>query len=124
MSTIYSYIYYHLFDLVSRIRKLNARESAILYISAIVFFLTMPFIAVCIKLIGNTSRGEFIFLIFVYSFLVFFLNKKYFEKSYKLKEISQKFKNESAIQKRIGYSIVVGLFLLSLVLFFVFLSFL
>lgn len=122
MSTVYGYIYYHLFDLVARFRKPNARESAILYISTIVFFLTLPFFAAAIKFLGSMPRGIFITLIVAYGFLISYLNKRYFEKSYRLKQIGNKFKNESLTQKRVGYGVVIGLFLLSLVLFFIFLS--
>ena len=123
MRTIYNYIYYHLFDLVSRFRKLNARESAILYLSTIVFFLTMPFVAGAIRFIGSMPSGVFMTLVVGYGFLISYLNKRYFENPHRLKQIIQKFKNESLILKRIGYFVVVGLFLSSLILFFSFCRF-
>ena len=122
MSTIYNYIYYHLFELVSQIRKLNARESAILYLSAIIFFLTMPFVAAGFRYIGNVPRTVFLIVILGYSFVIVFLNTKYFQRSHKIKEVSQKFENESLAQKRIGYGVVIALFAFSIVSFVLLLS--
>jgi len=121
--TMYSYLYYHLYELVSTIRRFNARESAIIYLSAIVSFLTIPFVGFLLSTV-LPSKYNLIFIILLggYSFLVFYINKKYFEKESRLKGIYSKFKNQSTLQRKIGYVVVVLTFFLSLVLFFIFLS--
>ena len=101
---------------------MNARESAILYVSAIIFFLTMPFIAALIKSFGKMPREAFMILIVVYSLLIFFFNKRYFENAGRIRQMGLKFGGESLIQKRIGYCVVIALALISFILFFFFLS--
>jgi hypothetical protein len=57
-----------------------------------------------------------------YGFVIYFLNKKYFERKNKLNEIMQKFKNENLLQRRLGYIVVILLLLSAFPLFFSFLS--
>lgn len=123
MKVVYGYLYYHLYDLVSRVRKLNARESAILYLSVAICLLTIPFLgSVLFKLVGHIPKGLFFAFILGYGSLVVYMNKKYFENEKRLKAISSLFKNESLFQRRIGHAIVVILFIASIALFFFFLS--
>ena len=61
MKIVYGYLYYHLYDLVSRVRKQNARESAILYLSVAICILTIPFLgSVLFKLFVHISKGYFL----------------------------------------------------------------
>ena len=123
MKIVYGYLYYHLYDLVSRVRKQNARESAILYLSVGICLPTIPFLgSVLFKLFGHISKGVFFAFILGYGSLVVYVNKKYFENEKRLKTISSLFKNESLFQRRIGHAIVVILFIASIALFFFFLS--
>ncbi len=120
---MYSYLYYYLYELVSRIRRFNARESAIIYLSAIISFLTIPFVGFLLSTVLSTKYNfVFILLLGVYSFLIFYINKRYFEKEGRLKGIYSKFKYQSILQRKIGYVVVVSTFFLSLLLFFIFLS--
>ncbi|HET9056595.1 MAG TPA: hypothetical protein VFN30_07100 [Chitinophagaceae bacterium] len=123
MKAIYNYLYYHLYSLISVVRRFNARESAILYLSAIIAFLTMPFISSLLsKLLSGSYRLLFILLLGVYCALIVYLNKKYFEKGERIKKIVHQFKNESILQRRVGYGVVVLAFLFSIAAFFIFLS--
>jgi hypothetical protein len=108
---------------VSGIRRFNARESAIIYLSAIISFLTIPFVGFLLSTVLS-RKYNFIFIISlaVYGFLIFYLNKRYFEKEQRLKGIYSKFKNQSILQRRIGYVVVVLTFFISIILFFGFLS--
>ena len=119
---IYDYIYYHFFGLVSRYRKINARESALLYIAAIIYFLTLPFAIIPLYSIYNFSSIFFMIFALGYAALIYFLNKKYFGSSKRIKRINQRFKNESVLQRKIGYTTVILLLLSSFALFFFFLS--
>ncbi|KIC89060.1 hypothetical protein HY58_18940 [Flavihumibacter sp. ZG627] len=123
MKVIYGYLYYHLYDLVSKVRKLNARESAILYLSVAICLLTIPFLgSFMFKLFGHVHKFIFFAFILGYGSLVVYMNKKYFDNHKRLKEISSLFKNESNFQRRIGHATVVILFIASIALFFFFLS--
>ena len=84
---IYDYIYYHLYDLVSKIRKHNSRESTLLYLTIVLFFITSPFVLILINSILKYAESQLIFMILTlgYGFVIYFLNKKYFEKKNKLK---------------------------------------
>jgi len=119
---ILDYVYYHLFELTTGIRKFTARESALLYLSIIFFFLTSPFVMVLLIFQVIKVRLFFILLGLGYWMLIYFLLKKYFERKDKLNEIRQKFKDQNLFQKRIGYWVVTILFFSSFVLFFFFLS--
>ena len=121
---IYDYIYYHLHELVSKIRKMNSRESTLLYLTIILFFITSPFIVILISSILKYAESQLVFMILSlgYGFVIYFLNKKYFERKNKLNEIMQKFKDENLLQRRFGYIIVILLLLSSFPLFFLFLS--
>lgn len=121
---IYDYIYYHLYGLVSKIRKLNSRESTLLYLTIVLFFITSPFVLILINSILKYAESQLIFMILTlgYGFVIYFLNKKYFEKKNKLNEIMQQFKNENLLQRRLGYIVVILLLLSSFPLFFLFLS--
>ena len=123
MKILYEYLYYHLYDLVSKGRKMNARESAILYLSIAVCIMTLPFLGlVLFKLFGQISKGVFFSFILGYGSLVVYLNKKYFENEKRLKTIIGRFKNENMLQKRSGHIIVIILFIGSIISFFFFLS--
>ncbi len=124
MKAVYNYLYYHIFDLVSKIRSNNARESTISYLSVSIVFLTIPFIFGFINryIINRPSLVLFLIVILGYGAIIFFLNKKYFENKKRISSILSRFKNESLFQRRIGYLIAVVFFLLSLVLFFIFLN--
>ena len=111
-----------MFDLVSKYRKINARESTLLYIAVIIYFLTLPFILVPVYSITKLPKSFFMVLVLGYAGLIYYLNKRYFERKNKLRKINEAFRNESVLQKRIGYSVVVILLLSSFVLFFFFLS--
>ena len=120
---MYSYLYFHLYELVSGIRRFNARESAIIYLSVIISFLTIPFVGFLLSKVLS-AKYNFIFIIILgsYSFFVFYINKKYFDKESRLKGIYSKFKTQSILQRKSGYLVVILFFFLSLVLFLVFLS--
>mgnify|MGYP007016125650 CR=1 FL=1 len=123
MKIVYGYLYYHLYDLLSRLRKLNARESAILYLSVAICLLTIPFLgSILFKLVGQIPKFVFFGFILGYGSLIVYMNKKYFENKKRLKAISSRFKNESLFKRRIGRSIVVIFFVTSIALFFFFLS--
>lgn len=119
---IYDYTYYYIFELVSSLRKRNARESALLYLTLITYLLTAPFIIVSFYSTFKPSQSLTIAVILIYAGVVYSFNKKYFARAQKIRDISRKFKPESTLQKRIGYSVVIFLFLLSFVSFFFFLS--
>jgi hypothetical protein len=119
---VYDYIYYHFFELVSKYRKVSARESALLYIAVIIYFLTLPFIIVPLYSMIKSPKIFLMLLSLGYGGLIHFLNKKYFERTKKIRAINQKFRDESTLQKRIGYAVVILLLLSSFVLFFFFLS--
>lgn len=121
---IYDYIYYHLYELVSKIRKISSRESTLLYLTIILFFITSPFILILISSIFKSAESQLVFMLLNlgYGFVIYLLNKKYFERKNKLNEIMKKFKNESLLQRRVGYIVVILLLLSSFPLFFFFLS--
>ena len=121
---VYDYLYFHLFELVSKIRKLNARESTLLYLSAILFFITSPFVFAVLSLVLKYVNAELLYMVLSlgYGILIYFINKKYFERTNKLKDIKQKSEKEGIVQKRIGYCVVVLLFLSSFPLFLFLLS--
>jgi hypothetical protein len=123
MKVVFGYLYYHLYDLVSRVRKLNARESAILYLSVSICLLTIPLLgSFLVKLLGYVPKSLFITFILGYASLIVYLNKKYFDNKKRLNAISNMFKNESVFQRRIGHATVVMFFIASITLFFFFLS--
>ncbi|MFT3945342.1 MAG: hypothetical protein QM763_00095 [Agriterribacter sp.] len=119
---VYDYIYYHFFELVSKYKKVGARESALLYISVIIYFLTLPFAMVSLISLFKVHKIFFFILGLIYAWGIYFLNKRYFERTKKIKAINQRFRGESTLQRRIGYVMVILLLLSSFVLFFVFLS--
>ena len=53
---IYDYIYYHLYEPTSKSRKINSRESTLLYLTTILFFITSPFILIFINLYLNMQN--------------------------------------------------------------------
>jgi hypothetical protein len=121
---IYDYIYYHFFDLISKYRKTNARESALLYISIIVYFLTLPLIILPLHfhLMSNLPSIFFILLCLGYAGIIYFFNKRYFEKSKRIRDINKRFISENLLQRRVGYMAVILVLLSSFILFFFFLS--
>jgi hypothetical protein len=118
----YDYLYYHIYGLVSKLRRPGARESTILYITVIIFFITWPFISAITFSLFKSQKVIVMVVDLAYCLFIKYLNKKYFEKANKLKEIDRRFKNDGLLKERVGYGIVVLLFLLSFVLFFYFLS--
>ena len=124
MKTVYFYIYFHLYILVSKFNKRNAREGAIVYFSLIILFSSWPFVVVTLKNILNVPSTVFIIVMVIYMSLIFYTNKKYIQKLHRLKEIYQRFKNESVPQIRLGYIVVVSLFFTSLISGFFILYFL
>ena len=93
MKTVYFYIYFHLYILVSKFNKRNAREGAIVYFSLIILFSSWPFVVVTLKNILNVPSTVFIIVMVIYMSLIFYTNKKYIQKLHRLKEIYQRFKN-------------------------------
>jgi hypothetical protein len=106
MGNPYHYLFYFTQYNVNKIRPLNARESAILYVSAIVFFLTMPCIAKgIVEVIGKGQRGIFYAVLLGYGFLIYYLNKSYFEKKKVYIQVAEKYKKQSSAQIAVGRTI-------------------
>ena len=118
MKRVYRYLYFHLFSLVSSYRKETARESAILYLSTIVFFITLPFIGLLISYsIGSGFRPLRFVIVIGYAMLIHYFNKRYFERKQRIKLILGEFGNETKLQRRIGHVVAVLALIGSLLLF-------
>lgn len=123
MRYTYNYVYYHIYQLTSKWRKYNARESAILYLSVILCLITMPFVfGIISKLFGSIPKGWFFIIGGIHCLLIYWLNKKYFERKNYLKKILDQFKNESDFQRKLGLLISLLLLIMSPVLFFLLLT--
>lgn len=120
---VYKYIFFHLYEFVNHRGWRNPRESAILYISLIITFLTIPFI---IALEVKVAMPKILFLtIFVaYGFVIFWLNKRYIEQKTVLIAILNRFKYETSKGKKMGYIISFGTLLISPIILLVLLKFL
>ena len=60
---IYDYIYYHLYEPTSKIRKINSRESTLLHLTTILFFITSPFILIFINSIFKYAKSQLVFML-------------------------------------------------------------
>lgn len=119
MSNPYHYLFYYTQYNVNKIRPLNSRESAILYVSAILFFLTMPFIAVgTAELVGKDLRVVFYAVILGYAYLIYCLNKNYFERKKVCMQLISKYKGQSNAQILVGRTVAWLSLALSFFLFF------
>lgn len=119
MSNPYHYLFYYTQYNVIKIRPLNSRESTILYVSAILFFLTMPFIALgTVELLGKDSRVAFYVVILGYACLIYFLNKSYFERKNVFMEVTKKYRGQSSAQILVGRTVAWLSLAASFVLFF------
>lgn len=118
MSILYDYLYYHSFLLFSLIRKVNAREGAILYLTILLFVSSLPLFVFLFHdfLLNSTS-----FLLFSlgYGVALYYLNKRYFEKTEKVKKIIKRYEDESKVLNFLGFFVVVALYIFAFfVLFF------
>lgn len=119
MRYAYNYIYYHIYQFISRWKKYNARESAILYLSAILCFITLPIVWGAIsEYIGKLPKWLFFLICGIYCLLIYWLNKRYFERNNRIKEIRGQFKNQTGFQNKIGLIIIILLLISAPVLFF------
>jgi hypothetical protein len=119
----YHYLFYYITYNSNRIRKYNSRESAILYLSAIVFFYTFPFIGKAISAFDHKSSSTLFFVIaLLYGFLIVYVNKKYFEKQSNYRRIINKFENASQSQILFGRVVAWMVLLSSFIAFILILS--
>lgn len=118
MSILYDYLYYHSFLLFSLIRKVNAREGAILYLTILLFVSSLPLF---VFLFHDFLLNSTLFLLFSvgYGVALYYLNKRYFEKKEKVKKIIKRYKDESKVLNFLGFFVVVALYIFAFfVLFF------
>lgn len=118
MSILYDYLFYHSFLLFSLIRKVNAREGAILYLTILLFVSSLPLF---VFLFHDFLLNSTLFLLFslVYGVALYYLNKRYFEKKEKVKEIIKRYEDESKVLNFLGFFVVVALYIFAFfVLFF------
>ena len=119
MSNPCHYLFYYTQYNVNKVRPLNSRESAILYVSAILFFLTMPFIAIgTAEVLGKDSRVAFYVVISAYAYLIYYLNKSYFERKKVYLQVTNKYKRQSSGQILVGRTVAWLSLAASFVLFF------
>lgn len=123
MSNPYHYLFYYLNYNTSRIRKYNSREAAIIYLSVIVFFYTMPFVAVGIHSINSqTPKVLFYGVVLAYGFLVFYLNKRYFENKSTYVNIMNRYKRGNKTAVAIGRVVAWVVLITSLAVFLLILN--
>jgi hypothetical protein len=119
MGNPYHYLFYYTQYNVNKIQPINSRESAILYVSVIVFFLTIPFITAGIaEIIGKGLKGVFYAMILSYGYLIYFLNKSYFEKNKIYVQVANKYKRHTKAQIAVGRTIAWISLAASFALFF------
>ncbi len=115
---LYDYLYYHSFLLFSLIRKVNAREGAILYLTILLFVSSLPLF---VFLFHDFLLNSTLFLLFSigYGAALYYLNKRYFEKKEKVKNIIKRYEDESKVLNYFGFFVVVALYIFAFfVLFF------
>jgi hypothetical protein len=123
MRYIYNYVYYQIYQLISKWKRYNARESAILYLSAILCFITIPVILGAVsKFIGVPPKWLFFLTGGICCLLIYWFNKRYFERNNRIKEIHQQFKNQTGFQNKIGLVIIILLIISAPLLFFLILT--
>jgi len=114
MSYLFRYIYYHFYVLVSKLKKRNIRESTILYVSCIVFFITFPaLVFILYNLFSFIPKWFFLAMGALYTYLIHVLNLRYFERPGVLKTTLKEYRKESKGYKILGCTIVIILLILS-----------
>jgi len=116
MKSLYHYVYFHLYDFVLSVRKVNARESAVLYLTVMVFFITLPLFVFIFDQLFYKGMNKVIFMTsgFVYSLLIYYLNKRYFENSRRWKQIISKYSIGDSKKRKIGHIVVIVFFFASI----------
>jgi uncharacterized membrane protein YkgB len=125
MRKLLGYFYCHFYHLIARYRPLNAREAAILYLSAIEFFILFPIIGHLIFYIfGKGSIIPFLVIMVLFGFLLRAVNAKYlFKNKDLLTQDFDSYNNETKRGRIIGYiasiclliiSPIIGIYLLSM----------
>jgi hypothetical protein len=122
MRRFYNYLYFCFYDLGLGLKNRQARESALLYLSAII---AMPLFPVLAQLY-NTFFGPPSFTIFAalslpLAFFIYYLNKRAFDKK-RLQEIKAQFSLRPGSTKYIRRIFAIFLLIGSVVLFFVVLT--
>lgn len=123
MRIILEYFYIHFYYIVSKVVKYQARESAVLYLTAIQFFLILPFAAHAVyRVLGNQYKIAFFAIILVLTPLRKLNDRYLFSDPKKLHESLLKLQKESRMQKYLGAFVVLFTFVLSPILSFWILS--
>lgn len=117
------YLYFHIYILVRSYIRFNARESAILYFSAIVNFITLSFVMVIIwKVFGELHKRVFLAICLAYSCGLYFVIKRHFGNVDEMKKIIRQFEKESKLERTIGTALVILQLAVSPIIFFLTLS--
>ena len=119
----YHYLFYYLQYNASRIRKYQSRETAIIYLSVIVFFYSTPFIAAGTHSIySNPPEVLFYGVLLAYAFLIFYGNKRHFERKDIYAHIMNRYKRDSKSFVLLGRVIAWVVFISSFAAFLLILA--
>jgi hypothetical protein len=122
MRKFYNYLYFCFYDLGLGLKNRQARESALLYLSAII---AMPLLPVPVQLY-NAFFGPPPFIItaalcLLLGYFIYYLNKKAIDKK-RLQEIKAQFTLQPRTPKYVGRIFAIFLLIGSVILFFVVLT--
>lgn len=119
----YHYLFYYLHYNASRVRRYQSRETAIIYLSVIVFLYTTPFIAVGIHSMYPKPPAVLFYVVpLAYAFLVFYFNKRHFERKDTFAHIMNRYKRDIKPSVVIGRVIAWAAFLSSFAAFLLILA--
>ncbi|RBL92279.1 hypothetical protein DF182_06725 [Chitinophaga flava] len=113
----YRYLYIHIYKGCAKVRRYNAKYSALLYLSLISILLTLPFFVLIISRFGKMPKALFFLLSMSFAYLVYLANKKVLYNKKSFKQSLRLFNLENNLQRSIGYIVSFILLASSPVLF-------
>lgn len=94
--------------------RATADDSAIKLLCIAEFFYTLPILGIILYQVGGSEFLVWVIVGLGYALLLNLLNQRYFIKGGELKRLKERHKNESGRNSRIGFGIVIVIWLFSL----------